>query len=141
MKGYMYILECANGKYYTGSTKDLLRRFSEHQDGKGANFTSKHLPVKLVYYEEFDRIDKAFYREKQVQGWTRKKKDALIGKDIQTLHNLAVCGNETSALRLRSATEDATPEDATPEDSTPEDVTARGAATQDELAEVKGTGH
>ncbi len=75
MKGWMYILECADGSYYTGSTKDIELRLAQHQNGEGANHTSKHLPVKLVYYEEFDRIDEAFYREKQVQGWSRKKKE------------------------------------------------------------------
>ena len=52
MKGYMYILKCANGQYYTGSTKNLERRLAQHQAGEGANFTRKHLPVKLVYFEE-----------------------------------------------------------------------------------------
>ena len=91
----MYILECSNGKYYTGSTIDLEKRVMEHSNGEGSNFTSKHLPVKLVYYEEYQRIDEAFYREKQVQGWSRKKKEALIRNETQTLHNLAVCRNET----------------------------------------------
>jgi len=77
-KGYMYILQCANGNYYTGSTIDLERRLAQHQAGEGANFTRKHLPVELLYYEEFQRIDEAFYREKQVQGWSRAKKEALI---------------------------------------------------------------
>lgn len=85
MKGYMYILECSNGAYYTGSTKYLETRINEHQSGNGANFTKKHLPVKLVYYEEFQRIDEAFYREKQVQGWSRKKKEALINNRDETL--------------------------------------------------------
>ncbi|HLO90253.1 MAG: GIY-YIG nuclease family protein [Chloroflexota bacterium] len=81
MKGYMYILLCNDGHYYTGSTKDLDLRLAEHNSGVGCNFTSKHLPVKLVYYEEFDRIDQAFIREKQIQGWSRKKKEALIKGD------------------------------------------------------------
>ena len=89
MKGYMYILECANGNYYTGSTNNLERRLAEHQDGRGANFTRKHLPVKLVYFEEFHRIDLAFYREKQVQGWSRKKKEALISGGFDRLSHLA----------------------------------------------------
>ena len=76
--GFMYILECADGSYYTGSTKNLERRLREHQAGQGANHTKARLPVKLVYFEEYARIDKAFYREKQVQGWSRKKKQALI---------------------------------------------------------------
>ena len=74
----MYILECADGSYYTGSTWDLDRRLSEHQNGLGANFSAKRLPVKLVYCEYFERVDDAFYREKQVQGWSRRKKQALI---------------------------------------------------------------
>jgi putative endonuclease len=88
-KGYMYILECADGSYYTGSTKDLERRLEQHQSGEGANHTKKRLPVKLVYFEEFQRIDKAFYREKQVQGWSRKKKEALINGDFDKLSPLS----------------------------------------------------
>lgn len=74
----MYILECADGSFYTGSTKNLDRRLWEHQNLLGANYTKKRLPVKLVYFEEYSRIDEAFYREKQIQGWSRKKKLALI---------------------------------------------------------------
>jgi len=104
MKGYMYILLCANGQYYTGSTNDLERRLAQHQMGEGANFTKKHLPVKLVYFEEFQLVSDAFYREKQVQGWSRAKKEALINGDRNKLHDLAECKNET-ASRLRSKTD------------------------------------
>jgi putative endonuclease len=89
MKGYMYILECADGSYYTGSTNDLDARVIEHQNGEGANYTKKRLPVKLVYFEEYDRIDDAFYREKQVQGWSRKKKAALINGEFHKLPALS----------------------------------------------------
>ena len=89
MKGYTYILECANGSYYTGSTKNLELRIRQHQRGEGANFTSRHLPVKLVFHEVYDRIDAAFYREKQIQGWSRKKKEALINKCSDRLKKLA----------------------------------------------------
>lgn len=78
MVGYMYILECSDKTYYTGSTKDLEKRFWEHQNLLGANYTKIRLPVKLVYYEQYDRIDAAFYREKQIQGWSHAKKKALI---------------------------------------------------------------
>lgn len=91
----MYILKCADDSYYTGSTIDLERRVAQHQAGEGANHTKSRLPVVLVYYEEYDRIDEAFYREKQVQGWTRKKKEALIQGNTETLHLLARCNNET----------------------------------------------
>ena len=71
-------MECIDGSYYTGSSKDLEIRLAQHKAGEGANHTKKRLPIKLVYYEEYQRIDEAFYREKQVQGWSRKKKEALI---------------------------------------------------------------
>ncbi len=70
----MYILECVDNSYYTGSTFDLKRRFWQHQNGEDANFTKIRLPVKVVYYEEFECIDRAFYREKQIQGWSKAKK-------------------------------------------------------------------
>ena len=97
MKGYMYILKCANGSYYAGSTTDLERRLEQHKNGEGANFTKNHLPVELVYLEEFSRIEDAFYREKQIQGWSRKKKEALIAGDFEKLHELAECKNDTKA--------------------------------------------
>lgn len=95
MKGWMYILECSDGTYYTGSTNNIELRFEQHQNGEGANYTKERLPVKLVYFEEHERIDFAFYREKQVQGWSRKKKEALINNMPEELHNLAECMNET----------------------------------------------
>lgn len=86
----MYILECADGSYYTGSTNNLELRLTQHQNGEGANHTKKRLPVKLVYYEEFQRIDFAFYREKQVQGWSRNKKEALINSNTKELLLLSI---------------------------------------------------
>lgn len=85
----MYILKCSDGSYYTGSTKNLEKRLWEHQNGLGANHTKKRLPVKLAYCEEYDRVDHAFYREKQVQGWSRKKKEALINGEFEKLPVLA----------------------------------------------------
>jgi putative endonuclease len=89
MAAYMYILQCSNGQYYTGSTKNLELRLAEHNEGLGANFTAKHLPVKLVYYEEFRFIEEAFLREKQVQNWSRKKKEALIAGNKSDLIQFA----------------------------------------------------
>lgn len=95
MLSYLYILECSDGSYYTGSTKYLDKRIEEHQDGKGANHTKKRLPVKLVYVEEYQRIDTAFYREKQIQGWKREKKEALIEGRLGDLNGLAECQNNS----------------------------------------------
>jgi putative endonuclease len=91
----MYILECADGTYYTGNTKDLERRFSEHQNSHGANYTKNRLPVKLVYVEEYSRIDEAFYREKQIQGWSHNKKKALIERHVDKLHKYAEYKNSS----------------------------------------------
>jgi len=92
---YMYILECVDGSFYTGSTRDLPRRLWQHENGMGARHTSKRLPVRLVYAEEFDHVADAFYREKQVQGWGRAKKIALMEGDWDKLRILAECRNES----------------------------------------------
>lgn len=89
MHAWVYILECADGSFYTGSTKDLQNRFIEHQNGQGANHTRKRLPVKLVYTEAYPEIQVAYYREKQIQGWSRKKKLALIDGRYDDLPELA----------------------------------------------------
>ena len=93
---YTYILECANGQYYVGSTTDLERRLQEHQAGLGANFTKKHLPVKLVYYEEYQSVEQAFYRERQLHGWSRAKKEALIKGEFEKLPELSTSKNGPS---------------------------------------------
>jgi putative endonuclease len=92
---YMYILECANGTFYTGSTIDIDKRLAQHHAGEGANYTKKHRPVKLVYVEFFQNIEDAFNREKQVQGWSRKKKLALISGEYNKLSSLAECSNNS----------------------------------------------
>jgi putative endonuclease len=76
---WMYIVRCSNGAFYTGSTTQPVEaRVWQHNEGDGANFTRRNRPVTLVCCEEWDRIDDAFAREKQVQGWSRAKKQALI---------------------------------------------------------------
>lgn len=89
MIGWMYILKCADGSYYTGSTRDLEGRIYEHQNGLGANYTRKRLPVELVYCEDFETIEQAYHREKQIQGWTKAKKEALISENFDRLVELA----------------------------------------------------
>ena len=73
----MYILECSDHSLYVGSTLDLERRLAQQNYGEGALYTQTRLPVRLLYFEEFERIDDAFRREKQVQGWGRAKRLAL----------------------------------------------------------------
>jgi putative endonuclease len=85
----MYILECRDGSYYVGSTWNLEKRLGEHNSGQGAEYTKRRLPVSLVFSAEFDRVEEAFAFEKQVQGWSRAKRQALIAGDILDLPQLA----------------------------------------------------
>ena len=94
MSTTVYILQCANGQYYVGSTTDLVKRIGEHQLAdealyKGAKFTKEHQPVELVYTEEYEDEHKARLRERQLHGWSRAKKEALIKGDIDKLKELS----------------------------------------------------
>ncbi|KQM82152.1 GIY-YIG nuclease family protein [Agromyces sp. Leaf222] len=86
---HMYILRCGDGSFYVGSTRDLDRRLAEHASGNGAAYTRRRLPVELVYRQQFDRIDDAYVVEKQVQGWSRGKRMALIAGRFDLLPELA----------------------------------------------------
>ena len=85
----MYILKCADGSYYVGSTQNLDLRLAQHQSGKGSRYTSGRLPVELVYGEEYDRVADAYAREKHVQNWGRAKREALINGEVAALPPLA----------------------------------------------------
>ena len=100
MAGYLYILKCSDNSYYTGSTKNLEFRVYQHQSAQGAKYTKKRLPVELVYFEKYERIDEAFSREKQIQGWGRKKKEALIIGSFEKLRGLAKCKNLSHHLSV-----------------------------------------
>ena len=86
---FMYILRCADGSLYVGSTTNLARRLGEHSMGIGAQYTRRRLPVTLVFQQEFERIDEAYFSEKQVQGWGRAKRLALIEGRMELLPELA----------------------------------------------------
>ena len=87
-RGITYILLCNNGEYYVGSTANLHERLHEHESGRGCDFTAAHLPVKLVYTEEYPTIEEAYKRERQLHGWSKAKKEALIYGDIERLKQL-----------------------------------------------------
>jgi predicted GIY-YIG superfamily endonuclease len=86
---WMYILECVVGSYYVGSTNDLDRRLLAHQEGRGAGYTTRQLPVKLVYTEEYHHVAEAFEREKQIQNWSRARREALINGNRESLPKFA----------------------------------------------------
>ena len=86
---WMYIFRCVDGSYYVGSTTDLQRRIIEHNDGIDAQYTARRRPVELAYSAEFPDIAQAYAAEKQVQGWSRAKREALIRGDFEALPGLA----------------------------------------------------
>jgi putative endonuclease len=75
-----YILRCADGTYYTGSTNDIDRRLKEHSAGRGARYTRMRLPVELIYTEEFGTLKEARAREREIKRLPRAKKTALVEK-------------------------------------------------------------
>lgn len=77
-KWFVYIIECKDGSFYTGMTWKPELRFDQRLSGLGGKYTAKHGVKQLVYLEEYETLDEARLREKQLQGWTREKKLKLI---------------------------------------------------------------
>lgn len=94
---WFYILKCSDDSFYCGCTSNLENRINELKLGKFKGYTSARLPVKLVYSQEFSDINDAISAERQIKKWGRKKKEALMNGDIDLLHKLAKCKNETSS--------------------------------------------
>lgn len=96
MKRYwVYILRCSDNSYYTGSTSNLDQRLIEHQYKKYDGYTSSRLQVVLVFSEEFSDAKLAVSFEKQIKGWSKKRKEALIARRIEMLHLLSICKNDS----------------------------------------------
>lgn len=76
--GYVYILRCRDNSLYTGWCKDLDKRLSAHNSGKGAKYTRARLPCKLVYYEQINDISEALKRERAIKKLSKKKKEDLV---------------------------------------------------------------
>ena len=90
MSCYLYILECADGKFYAGSARgNLEHRVHQHNHSHYNGWTAKRLPVKLVYAQEFSDIKDAISAERQIKGWRREKKIALINSNYESLPALA----------------------------------------------------
>jgi putative endonuclease len=86
MNFFVYILECSNSTHYVGVTNDYERRLYEHQTGFDKNsYTYKLRPVKLIYVERFSDVNHAIEFEKQVKGWSRKKRLLYIEKSFDGL--------------------------------------------------------
>ena len=94
---YVYILECSDDSFYVGVTNNVGRRFIEHITGiHETSYTFRRRPLKLVFCKQFNSPIKAIKFEKQLKGWTRAKKLALINNDLDLLHKLAECKNQSS---------------------------------------------
>jgi putative endonuclease len=90
MAYYVYILECSDGSYYTGSTDDINKRLWQHQEGvESSSYTYSRRPVKLVWTsEETKHYYDALRWERQIKGWSRAKKQALISGDFDAIHEI-----------------------------------------------------
>jgi putative endonuclease len=78
MSFYVYILQCSDGSYYTGYTKDLETRTRQHQNGKGARYTKTHKPQRVAYVELFGTRGAAMKREREIKKLTHQQKLCLI---------------------------------------------------------------
>ena len=99
---FVYIIKCSDNSYYTGVTNDLERRLHEHNHSNDHSaYTFDKRPTILMYYEPFYDINRAIAFEKQIKGWTRKKKEALINKNWDRIKELAICNNGSSHKNYR----------------------------------------
>ena len=91
MGAFVYMLQCSDGSYYIGSARgdDLGPRIAEHESGAYAGYTYSRRPVRLAWSEHFDRITDAIAVERQIKGWSRAKKEALIKGDWSDIRGLA----------------------------------------------------
>ncbi|WP_454047225.1 GIY-YIG nuclease family protein [Chryseobacterium sp. Marseille-Q8038] len=106
MKQYfVYILKCSDNSYYTGVTNDIELRLSQHQAGKfPESYTYKRRPVQLVFFYLFNDIIQAIAFEKQVKGWSRKKKEAIINDNWDKLRELSICRNDSHCDNCKDKT-------------------------------------
>lgn len=86
---YVYMLECADGSYYTGHTDNMEKRLFEHQHSEIKCYTSTRLPVELVFVDTTSSRAEALEAERQIKGWNRKKKEALIRGDWNEIKRIA----------------------------------------------------
>jgi predicted GIY-YIG superfamily endonuclease len=93
MSFWVYILHCADNSYYTGHTDNLEERISKHKAGDLEGYTSTRLPVRLVFSEQFPTREEALTCERQIKGWNRKKKEALMRGDWAEISQLARRGH------------------------------------------------
>ena len=97
MSFYVYILRCSDGSFYTGHTDDLEQRLAPHKRGEIPGYTRGRRPILLVFSEDFSARQVAFERERQIKGWSRRKKEALIRGDWPGLIRLSSVHGSTGS--------------------------------------------
>jgi putative endonuclease len=98
MSFWIYILRCADNSYYTGHTDNLEQRIGEHQIGLCGGYTTSRLPVELVFSQECSTRIEALTAERQIKGWSRKKKEAMMSGDWAEVSRLAKGSDRNGAL-------------------------------------------
>ena len=99
---WVYLLRCTDGRFYVGHTDDLERRMYQHRHGGFCDFTSRRRPVALAWTQEVSTREEALAAERQLKGWTRAKKQALIAGDWAALSWLAKPPKERPSTSLRT---------------------------------------
>ncbi|MEO9470399.1 GIY-YIG nuclease family protein [Parasphingorhabdus sp.] len=89
MAFWAYMLKCSDGHFYVGHTDNLEHRIAAHQSGLVAGYTQRRHPVELVWSETFPTREEALAAERQIKGWSRAKKQALIAGDWELISQLA----------------------------------------------------
>lgn len=101
MAFWVYILHCADNSYYTGHTDNLEKRVAQHDTGELGGYTHHRRPVTLMYSQSFPTRQEALASERQIKGWNRTKKEALINGDWKRLQQLAWGTKNPLPERLR----------------------------------------
>lgn len=89
MAFWVYILKCADGRFYAGHTDRLEVRIAQHQAGRGSDFTARRQPVTFVWSQDFGTRIEALEAERRIKGWSRAKKEALIAGDWDRVSKVA----------------------------------------------------
>ena len=100
---WIYILKCSDGPYYVGHTDNLERRIAEHEEGVKCRYAKNRRPVKLMYSDEFKSRVEALQFERQIKGWSRNKKEALIMNDWDRIKQLSKSHNRKCRASTGSA--------------------------------------
>lgn len=101
---FLYILRCADGSFYIGTTRTTLEiRIAQHNAGALGGYTASRLPVTLVYSQWFDRVTDAIENERKLKKWSKAKKEAFVRGDWQTLRQLSARRSPHPSKQARTA--------------------------------------